>query len=313
MKFSNPNETLLFSHTDFILLGFPGVVTSRRLLAFPFSAVYGLILMGNVVILHRIWVEKALRSPMYNLIALLFAVNISCTTAIVPKALTGLLLGLDGIGLRDCLFQMFYIYTAVMFESSVLLMMALDRYVAICKPLRYHHIMTKSLLLKLSVVSAIQCGLWTSPIIIVASRVRFCRSNVILNFLCENMVLLNLACGDVSRLQIVGLAVRIAVTGLDITVLLISYSKILYTALHAVSRSDRRKALHTCGTHLLVVVLNYSCGLLSSMAYRMDISVDIQNLTSAVYFLFPATVHPIIYGFRVKEIKASLLKSWGMA
>uniref|UniRef100_A0A8C5M6A8 Olfactory receptor n=1 Tax=Leptobrachium leishanense TaxID=445787 RepID=A0A8C5M6A8_9ANUR len=299
----NPNTTVLVSHVDFILFGFPGMQTYRHLLTIPFFSVYVLILFGNVLIISRIWVESSLQSPMYKLIALLFAVNICYTTAIVPNAMMGLLFGRDHISLPGCLFQMFYIYTVVMFESNVLLMMALDRFVAICKPLRYHDIMTMRLLLQLSILSIVECSLFALPIIIVASQVEYCRSNVILDFACENMVLLNLGCGDMSKKEIVGLIVRIVATLISITILLVSYLKILISSMKIITGKARHKTLHTCGTHLLVVVLNYSCGLMSSIAYRMDLSVDVKNLLSAIYYLIPAVIHPVIYGLRVKEIK----------
>nr|DBA32211.1 TPA: hypothetical protein GDO54_000020 [Pyxicephalus adspersus] len=304
------NRSLPFSYTEFILFGFPGISESRHLLALPFLIIYVLILSGNILLIYRIWVEPKLHSPMYILIALLFSINIISTTAIVPKAVLSVLLGMNYITLDACLFQMFFIYTMVMFESDVLLLMALDRYVAICWPLRYHDIMTSRLLLLMSIVGFIECSLLVSPIIIVASQVYFCTSNLILDFTCENMVLLNLGCRDTARIQIVGLLVRIVVTFIDITLLLTSYGCILRATMKVILGKARQKTLHTCGTHLSVVVLNYSCGLLSSIAYRMPISLDIQNLTSAIYYLFPATVHPLIYGYRLKEIRTCLLKSW---
>ncbi|XP_056416220.1 olfactory receptor 52N2-like [Hyla sarda] len=304
------NQTFPLSYTEFILRGFPGVSSFREVLAIPFFIVYVLILSGNLIIISRIWVEKTLQSPMYHLIALLFTVNITCTTAIVPSTLLALLCGLDGTSLDGCLFQMFFMYVMVMFESDVLLLMALDRYVAICRPLHYHDIMTSRLLLLLSILGFIECSLLVSPIVIVASKVEFCSSNLILDFVCENMVLLNLGCGNIDDIQMVGLMVRVLVTAMDISLLLASYSRILYITMNLVTGKSRHKTLHTCGTHLCVVILNYSCGLLSSIAYRMPISIDLQNLTSAIYFLFPATIHPLIYGYRVTEIRACLIKSW---
>ncbi|KAM4796260.1 olfactory receptor 52N2-like [Rhinophrynus dorsalis] len=309
METLNPNKTFSFTHTEFILYGFPGISKSRRLLAIPFFIIYIVILTGNSLIIYKIWVEKSLQFPMYYLISLLFHVNISCTTAIVPNMLMGLVFGLDHISLWGCLCQMFFMYTTVMFESCVLLIMALDRYVAICKPLRYHDIMSRRLLLQLSIVGFVQSSLFISPIIIVASQVQFCASNTILNFACENVPVLNLGCGDISRNHIVGLVVRILVTAMDICLLLISYVRILYIAMKIVTGKSRHKTLHTCSTHLLVVVLNYSCGLLSSVSYRMTLSTDIQNLYSAIYYLFPSTVHPIIYGFRMAEIRTCIIQS----
>ncbi|XP_068121800.1 olfactory receptor 52L1-like [Hyperolius riggenbachi] len=306
------NESTSFSHKYFILFGFPGFLKSRHLIAVQFLLIYVLILAGNTLIIYRIWVEQSLHSAMYTLIAMLFSVNICCATSIVPNTLLGMLLGMDSISLEGCLFQMFFMYTMAMFESDVLLMMSLDRYVAICKPLRYHDIMTSHLLIQMSMIGFVKSSLFVSPIIIVAAQVTFCSSNLILDFACENMVLLNLACGDTDRIQLVGLMVRILVTALDITLLTVSYSSIIYTVMSIVKGKSRHKTLDTCGTHLSVVVLNYSCGLLSSIAYRMPVSVNFQNLTSAIYFLFPATVHPFIYGYRVKEIRTCVVRSWGL-
>ncbi|XP_075449394.1 olfactory receptor 51E2-like [Ascaphus truei] len=310
MEALSPNQTISYSHPEFVLFGFPGISESRQLLVIPFLSIYVVILTSNSLIIYRIWVEKSLQSPMYSLISLLFAVNISCTTAIVPKVLMGLLFGLNQISLTWCLLQMFIIYVTVVFESNILLLMALDRYVAICRPLRYHDIMNNRFLVQLSIIGLVHSSLFASPIIIVASQVQFCRSNIILNFACENMVLLNLACGDISKIQMVGLMVRIILTVSDVSLLLLSYLSILHTAMKIVVGKARNKALHTCSTHLLVAILNYLCGFLSSIAYRLHISLDVQNLSSAIYFLLPATVHPIIYGIRMKEIKDCLVKSW---
>ncbi|KAM4796259.1 olfactory receptor 52N2-like [Rhinophrynus dorsalis] len=308
METLNPNKTFSFSHTEFILFGFPGISKSRRLLAIPFFIIYIVILTVNIIIIYKIWVEKSLQFPMYYLISLLFNVNISCATTIVPNTLMGFLFGLNHISLWGCLCQMFFIYTTVMFESCVLLIMALDRYVAICKPLRYHDIMSRRLLLQLSIASIVKSCLFISPIIIVASQVQFCASNTILDFACENVPLLNLGCGDISRNHIAGLVVRILVTAMVICLLFISYMRIIYIAMKIVTVKSRHKTLHTCSTHLFVVVLNYSCGLFYSFSYRMTLSADLQNLYSAIYYLFPSTVHPVIYGFRMTKITICVIQ-----
>ncbi|KAM4796261.1 olfactory receptor 52E8-like [Rhinophrynus dorsalis] len=311
MESVNANQTS-FSYTEFILFGFPGLTGARQILSIPFFSLYMMILAGNSLIICRIWVDKNLQSPMHWLISLLFAINICSTTAILPKFLLGLLFNLNHISLTSCLIQMFYIYFMAICESGVVLLMSLDRYIAICRPLRYHVIMTKSLLFWLSFIALLRSCLLVCPLVIYTSLVHFCRSNIILNFACENMGLLNLGCGGTAKPQIAGLVVRILVTVVDVTLLLISYSNILYTAMKTVSGKSRHKALHTCGTHLLVAMLVYMSALASSIVYRMEMSVthDVQNLFSAIYLMVPATLNPFIYGFRVTEIRQSLLKFW---
>uniref|UniRef100_A0A803JS86 Olfactory receptor n=1 Tax=Xenopus tropicalis TaxID=8364 RepID=A0A803JS86_XENTR len=334
------NQSFIFSYTDFTLLGFPGISRWRPLLAIPFFSVYLVILSGNSLIIHLIYTEKTLHSPMYLLISVLFAINITVSTAILPKFLLDLLFRLNQVSLTGCLLQMFSIYFMSVCESGVMLLMSLDRYVAICRPLRYHNIMTKRFLLSLTFIVIIRSFILVCPFVLFTSMVQFCRSNIILNFTCENMALLSLGCGDTTKPQIAGLIVRIIVTALDGSLFFLSYSTILYTAMKTVDNKSRHKALNTCGTHLLVtmqvyvsglvssliargkalhkalhtcsthlivVVLNSSCGLIAAILYRMPISVDVQNLFSAIYYLFPATIHPIIYGYRMKEIRRCLV------
>ncbi|XP_041437146.1 olfactory receptor 52L1-like [Xenopus laevis] len=306
------NQSFILSYTDFTLLGFPGISRWRPLLAIPFFSVYLVILIGNSLIICLICVKKSLHSPMYLLISLLFSINISISTAILPKFLLDLLFQFNQVSLTGCLLQMFFIYFMSVCESGVILLMSLDRYVAICRPLRYHNIMTKSLLAWLTVFTIVRNCLLICPLVILTSMVQFCRLNIILNFACENMALLSLGCGDTTKAQIAGLIVRILVNVLDVGLLLISYSTIIYTAMKTATGKSRHKALNTCGTHLLVAMLVYVSGLASSIVYRMEtiISIDVKNLFTALYLIIPGALNPLIYGLRVSEIRKRLIEGW---
>ncbi|XP_040195676.1 olfactory receptor 52K1-like [Rana temporaria] len=249
---------------------------------------------------------------MYFLISLLFGVNIFCTTTVLPKFLLGLSFDMNQILLEGCIVQMFFIYFMSAIESGVLLMMALDRFVAICKPLRYNTIMTQHLLAQLVLLAVVQGIVLVVPIVVLTSRVRFCRSNVILNFVCENMGLLSLACDDISKVHVAGFLSKVIFTLVDFGLLVGSYSYILYTAMKIVVGKARHKALHTCLTHVTVAMLIYLCSLITSIVYRMrtHISYDVKNLFNAIYLLLPALANPFIYGVGVKEIRQCLLKSW---
>ncbi|XP_053312139.1 olfactory receptor 52K2-like [Spea bombifrons] len=301
-----------FSHAEFLLLGFPGIVNFRALLLIPFCLIYAVILTGNVLLIFRIWVEKTLHSPMYSLICLLFFVNLSCTSSFMPKFLLGLAFDLNRVTLSGCLLQMYVVYGTLTFESSVVLLMAIDRYLAICRPLRYHNIMTRHLLVQLTLLCLARSVGIVLPSVVLAAKVRFCGSNVIQNFACENMSLLRLVCDDISRVHTVGFVLRTFVTMGDVSLLVISYVFILRTAMCVIGKA-RKKALNTCGTHLMACTVIYSSGVLSGLIYRVEtsVSVDVQNLTSAIYFLLPASVNPSIYGLRIKEIRVSLMKAYG--
>uniref|UniRef100_A0A8C5M012 G-protein coupled receptors family 1 profile domain-containing protein n=1 Tax=Leptobrachium leishanense TaxID=445787 RepID=A0A8C5M012_9ANUR len=306
----NPNTS--FSHTEFLLLGFPEISQSRHLLVIPFISSYFLILLGNGLISYKICMKKSLHSPMYVLILLLLIWNILYTNTVMPKLLLSIAFQLDQISLSGCLTQMFFMYVAGICESYILLLMAMDRYVAICRPLRYHYIVTKRLLVQLVIVGLLRSIILGLLIVLFASKVQFCSSNVILNFSCENMSVLSLGCGDISKTHLVGLVVRILVIFPDGTFVLVSYLNILCMAMKIAVGESRQKAWKTCSTHLLVTLMTHSCGLTSSIVYRVSgsMSLNVQNLVSLINFLIPATADPLIYGLRMSEIRKTLTVTW---
>ncbi|XP_075190155.1 olfactory receptor 52K1-like [Anomaloglossus baeobatrachus] len=317
MEASGLNRSVSFSYTEFILLPFPGVTFYRQILVVPVFVAYSLILVLNLLIPFTVWWERSLHAPMYILIGLLLTVNVISTTTVIPQMLLSFL-GQNRISLSSCLAQMFFVYSAIMFKSLVFLLMAFDRFVAVCHPLRYYDIISKNTFLQMWAAGLARNCILVSLVVFLASRVQYCKSNLIQNFVCEYVVLLSLACGDVSRAQLVGLLVRTVVTVSDVTILLVCYLRVLHVALKIAVGSRRHKALRTCGMHLLVALTVYSCGFLSSILYKAEesISPDSQNLSSIIYFLFPAALNPVIYGLGVNEIKDCLVKKlmaniWG--
>ncbi|XP_015274551.1 PREDICTED: olfactory receptor 52K1-like [Gekko japonicus] len=310
MTAGSSNGTANTSYTEFLLLPFPGLRESRYLLAIPFFSLFVIIATANSVLIYTVRVEASLHSPMYLLIALLFAVNICGASTILPKTLLSLMFYASHISLTGCLAQMFFLYFSTGLDCNILLMMALDRYVAICHPLRYTEIVTTRFLILLTLASFVCTLFVVGPVVILASRVRFCRSNVISHFACEHMALMRLSCSDISVNKTVGIALRCIYNITNLSFLLASYSKIIHTALKISSGNVRHKAFHTCGTHLIIIFIGYSSRLSSSIVFRVakSASADVHNLISAVYLLFPWAVYPIVYGVRTKEIRVNFLK-----
>ncbi|XP_054830502.1 olfactory receptor 52K1-like [Eublepharis macularius] len=310
MTAGRSNGTANSSYAEFLLLPFPGLQESRYLLAIPFFSLFVFIVTANSILIYTMKAETSLHSPMYLLVALLFAVNICGTSAILPKMLLSFVFHASHISLTGCLVQMFFLYFSTGLDCNILLMMALDRYVAICHPLRYTNIMTTRLLNLLMLASFIYTIFVVGPVVILASRVRFCRSNIISHFACEHMALMRLSCSDISVNKKVGMALRCIYNIINFSFLLASYSKIIHTAVKISSGNVRHKAFNTCGTHLIVIFVSYSSRFSSSIVFRVakSASEDVHNLLSAIYLLFPWAVNPIIYGVRTKEIRENLLK-----
>lgn len=295
-----------FSHSSFVLRGFPGLKKHRRLLALPFSASYLSVLLGNSLLVYVIHGVEHLHSPMYLLICALCVVDILTTTAIIPSMLLSLLFDRDDISLAGCLTQMFFTHFLSSLESTLLLAMALDRYVAICQPLRYGEIIDASMFAKLLLFTLVRSGSIMATLVGLASSLRFCGSNIIQHCYCDHMALVSLACDSTEKSSAAGLAVIVCFVGVDIPLIFFSYIKILSVVLRAaVAGEDRWKAFHTCGTHLIIMLCFYLVGSVTFLSHNLNtpIPTDANTFLGLMYILFPATVNPIIYGIRTKEIR----------
>ncbi|XP_006628030.2 olfactory receptor 52E8-like [Lepisosteus oculatus] len=299
-----------FSHTRFIFMGFPELYKHRRLLFFPFFIVYVVILVGNSTILFVIKTCESLHGPMYILIAGMALVDVIVPTAIIPNMLLSFLFDWNEISLVGCLTQMFVIHFFSSFESTILLAMALDRFIAICIPLRYTEIMNSTIFKKLSIFALIRSGSLMCSLIILAKPLPYCGSNVIKQSYCEHMALVTLACGSIAKNDAMGLVVAYSIVSFDILVISFSYIRILNVVLKAASTKERRRAFHTCGTHLIVMLFFYLSGSVTFLAYRLKINIptDVHTFLGVMYLVFPAGVNPIIYGVRTKEIRNGIVK-----
>ncbi|XP_036393575.1 olfactory receptor 52E4 [Megalops cyprinoides] len=297
-----------FSYTRFIFVGFPEISDYKHLLFFPFFITYILGLAGNSLLLFVIKTSESLHSPMYILISGLAMVNIVVPTAIVPNMLLSFLFDLNEISLAGCLTQMFFTHFFSSVESTILLAMALDRLIAICNPLRYADIMNASAFIKLAAFMLVRSGSIMSALVILARPLAFCRSNVIKHCYCDHMALVSLACDSTAKNNVMGLAVIISFVGIDISVIVFSYIRILNAVLQAAE--DRWKAFHTCGTHLIVMLCFYLVGSVTFLSHNLGITMPtgVNTFLGVLYIIFPATVNPIIYGVRTKEIRNCILK-----
>ncbi|XP_068563110.1 olfactory receptor 52D1 [Cebidichthys violaceus] len=299
------------SHSTFVFRGFAALQKHRRLLALPFSASYLTALLGNGLLVYVIRRTESLHSPMYLLICTLCVVDVLVVTTIVPNMLLGLLFDWDRISLAGCLTQMFCTHFLSSLESTLLMAMALDRYAAICWPLRYTKLMDSSVFVKLMLFTLVRSGSIIATLVALAGSLRFCGSDVIRHCYCDHMALVSLACDGTEKNVVAGLAVIVCFVGVDIPLIFFSYMKILSAVLKAAAAGEeRRKAFHTCGTHLIVMMCFYLVGSVTFLSHNLNIPIptDVNTFMGLIYILFPATVNPIIYGVRTKEIRSGFFR-----
>ncbi|XP_068172606.1 olfactory receptor 51E2 [Antennarius striatus] len=308
LEASLPNN---FSHNTFVLRGFPELQKHRRLLALPFSLSYLSVLLGNSLLIYVIHNMETLHTTMYLLIYMLCVVDIMVVTTIVPNILLGLLFDAYEISLAGCLTQMFFTHFLSSLESTLLLVMALDRYVAICLPLRYSKIINSTMFVKLLLFTAVRSGSVMGTLVGLAGALHFCDSNVIQHCYCDHMALVSLACDSTEKNRVMGLAVILCFVGVDVPLIFLSYMKILRVVLRtAPPGEDRWKAFHTCGTHLIIMMCFYLVGSVTFLSHNLNIPIptDVNTFLGLMYILFPATVNPIIYGVRTKEIRKGFFR-----
>ncbi|XP_075696893.1 olfactory receptor 6N1-like [Rhinoderma darwinii] len=240
---------------------------------------------GNGQILLLILLEPSLQLPMYFFIGNLSCIEICYTAVTIPKMLADLLAENKKTSFVGCLLQACFLHVLGVAECYILTLMAYDRYLAICKPLRYSTIMTTGLFIKLVLV----CLLWSlnCPVIetILISRLPFCGPNQIENIFCDFPPRIDLACSDTRLLKMVESSFS-SVIMMNFLCVLVSYFKVMFDILKIKSKVGRQKAFSTCGAHIIVVVLFFvSIGFMYirvAKSYSLDYNRAV-GLTFAVF------------------------------
>ncbi|XP_043927865.1 olfactory receptor 52K1-like [Protopterus annectens] len=310
----NETDASISYPAEFILTIFTGTPYQLQWISLAFSLIYVLSMTANTVILAVIKMEENLHEPMYIFICMLAIVDMILCNTILPKMLSMLCFLENVISFEGCLIQMFFVHTFSVAESSILLVMSFDRYIAICNPLRYKSIFTSSFITKLSLACFIRGFIFTAPEVFLASRLPYCSSRVVSISYCDHMSVVKLACADTTLNNVYGSTGLVLIVGTDAILIIFSYIKILQAVKNLASRDELQKAINTCGTHLCVVLFTYTVAVFSLITQRMSKAVgsDVLVFTSCLYLVTPGMLNPIIYGAKTKEIRSSFIKQFKM-
>ncbi|XP_041100180.1 olfactory receptor 4Q2-like [Polyodon spathula] len=271
-------------------------------------AVYLVILIGNVTVFSVILFQKNLHEPMYLMICNMSVCDLIGSTAVMPRLMADFLTEVRYISYAACVIQAFCIHFCGSAAHLILTVMAYDRYIAICNPLRYNSIMTTNTLVKLC--SLAWGGAFILIIILFALTLRLprCRSWIV-EANCSNAALFLLSCADTTINNIYGLSITAFVSGLSFLVVLYTYIRILMTCLYKSQSNSKSKAIHTCATHLTVYIIFEFTILFTIIIQRFqNVSPNARKITYVLITTFPPCVNPIIYGIHTKEIRNNVLK-----
>ncbi|XP_039094959.1 olfactory receptor 1N1-like [Hyaena hyaena] len=294
------------SASDFLLLGFSAHPGQQPLLFTLFLSMYLLTVVGNLLIILAIGSDQHLHTPMYFFLANLSFVDTCFTCTIVPKVLVNILTWHHTISHNGCLIQMYFFMALALVDDFLLAVMAYDRYVAICLPLRYTTVMCPQRCLLLVAASWLCSHLLAFSLTLLMSQFSFCASHAIPHFFCDLLPLLKLACSDTQIFQVMMFA-EAALSGVvPLTCVLVSYAHIIHTILRVPSAGGKHKVFSTCGSHLTVVTLFYGTLFLVYFQPSSSYSADTGMAASVVYTVVTPMLNPIIYSLRNRDMKGAL-------
>ncbi|XP_029457551.1 olfactory receptor 52R1-like [Rhinatrema bivittatum] len=293
----------------FILTGIPGLEAAHIWISIPFCVMYIMACIGNCTILYIIKTERSLHEPMYYFLSMLAVTDLVLSTSVSPKMLALFWFHSNEIYFDSCLIQLFFVHCFTIIESGVFMAMAIDRYVAICNPLRHSVILSNAIIVRMGLVILIRALSLTIPYCFLLIRLPFCSNKVILFSYCGHFAVAKLACADSLINTLYGLIVPILIGGFDVTFTVLSYVMILRVVFRYPSWAARLKAFSTCSSHICVILTFYILALFTFLTHEFgrNIPLSVHVIMANLYLLLPPMFNPIIYGVNTKQIRCQIL------
>ncbi|XP_003463375.1 olfactory receptor 4B1-like [Cavia porcellus] len=295
--------------TEFIITGlFQGIEVQRACFVL-FLPMYLATLVGNGLIVLTVSLSETLLSPMYFFLGYLSLVEIGYSSTVVPKFITDLLIEIKTISFKGCLAQIFSFHLFGVVEILLLVVMAYDRYVAICRPLHYMNIMSRQM------CHMLVAGSWLGGFahsliqILITLPLPFCGPNMIDHYFCDLQPLFKLACTDTFVEGVIVFANSGLVALCSFLILVCSYVVIL-VSLRNHSAEGRGKALSTCASHITVVILFFGPAIFLYLRPSSTYTED--KLVAVFYTVITPMVNPIVYTLRNAEVKFAMRKLWSI-
>ncbi|NWI92051.1 OR4S2 protein, partial [Pitta sordida] len=294
--------------TEFILHGLTQDRTVAKVCFLLFLLFYTTIIFGNLLIIITIRTNEQLNSPMYFFLSYLSFVDISYSTVSAPKLIHDLLMEEKTISFVGCMTQLFWTHFFGCSEAFLLMVMAYDRCIAICKPLHYTSIMSQRVCSSLVAASGLGGFVHSLVQILLVLQLPFCGpNNRIDHYFCDTHPLLALACTDTYTISVT-MGIFTGVTSLGcFAVLVVSYAVIL-ASLRTHSLKGRLRALYTCTSHITVVVLFFGPCIFVYM--RPSTTFPADKVVSVFYTIITPMLNPFIYTLRNQEVKNCLKTLW---
>ena len=293
--------------TEFVLLGLTQSVQAQEILLVIFLLTYTVTVVGNLLIALTVVFSATLDVPMHSFLGYLSFMDTLYSTTVTPNMIADLLSEKKTVSFRACMTQLFTEHLFGGAEVLLLVVMAYDCCVAICKPLHYWTITNPRVCALLLLLPWV--GGFAHAVVHIVSvySLPFCGPNVTDHFVCDMYPLLRLACTDTRIIALTVLANDGAICVVLFTLLLISYGVIL-RSLKDLSQEGRHKALSTCGSHISVVVLFFVPCIF--LYVRPPSALPVDKYLAVFYTIVTPMLNPLIYTLRNGEMQNAMKKLW---
>ncbi|XP_008052006.1 olfactory receptor 6K3-like [Carlito syrichta] len=298
------NQTIV---TEFYFSDFPQFEKGSLLFFIPLLFIYVFIIVGNFIIFIAVRLDTHLHNPMYNFISIFSFLEIWYTTVTIPKMLSNLVSEQKTISFTGCLLQMYFFHSLGVTEALVPTVMAIDRYVAICNPLHYVIIMTPRLCIQLSSGSCIFGFLVLLPEIVWISTLPFCGPSQIHQLFCDFEPVLRLACTDTSVILVEDVIHAISILT-SVSIITLSYLRIIIVILRIPSSESRQKAFSTCVSHITIFLLFFGSVTLMYLRFSVTFPPLLDKAIALMFAVLAPFFNPIIYSLRNKDMKDAIKK-----
>lgn len=299
--------------TDFFIAGFPGLPLEHYgLVSALLFVLFLAIAVGNIFILVFVKCERSLHKPTYLIFCHLALTDLMFGTVTLPKIISKYWFDDGIISFYSCFAQMYFVHFLGAAHSFILMVMALDRFIAVCAPLRYTAVFTNTTVSVLCGISWFMPISWMVGTVLDALTLPFCNSNIILQCYCDHIAITVLGCENVREVQVVAFGLAMFSLLVPLGFIIFSYFVIIVAVMRMSSSEGRIRTLSTCTPQLLITFLYYMprCFVYLANNVGFTFSVPVRIVVVMLYSLLPAAVNPIIYCFKTKDIKESLKKKF---